>query len=81
MYSLGSSESEASCYTADSTHVAVLLTVCVCVCAPQVIVHRIGPGMVQQIQRPCSFCRGQGEMIAGKGAGKDRCDVVFIHVG
>lgn len=33
------------------------------------IVHRIGRGMVQQIQRPCSFCRGQGEMFNDS----DRC--------
>ena len=44
----------------------------VCVCTLQVIVHRIGPGMVQQIQRQCSFCRGQGEMFNGKGAERER---------
>ena len=47
-------------------------SLCVCVCTLQVIVHRIGPGMVQQIQRQCSFCRGQGEMFNGKGAGSER---------
>ena len=42
-------------------------SLCGCVCMHvQMIVHRIGPGMVQQIQRPCSFCRGEGDMIDGK---------------
>ena len=32
---------------------------------PQMLVHRIGPGMVQQIQRPCSHCSGKGETMNG----------------
>jgi DnaJ family protein A protein 1 len=27
------------------------------------LVHRIGPGMVQQMQRPCSHCSGRGEIM------------------
>ena len=34
---------------------------------PQMLVHRIGPGMVQQMQRPCSHCSGRGEIMNGKG--------------
>jgi DnaJ family protein A protein 2 len=37
----------------------------------EIITRRLGPGMVQQMQRPCDKCRGRGEVINEK----DKCKV------
>jgi len=37
----------------------------------EIITRRLGPGMVQQMQKPCDRCRGKGEVIAEK----DKCKV------
>jgi len=37
----------------------------------EVITRRLGPGMVQQMQKPCDKCRGKGEIINEK----DKCKV------
>jgi len=37
----------------------------------EVITRRLGPGMVQQMQKPCDKCKGKGEVINEK----DKCKV------
>jgi len=35
----------------------------------EIITRRLGPGMIQQMQRPCEKCKGRGEIVSDK----DRC--------